>query len=105
VPVDLRVMTLPRAELVARIDRRIDERLAVGMVEEVEGLINKGISREWLINCGLEYRAITEWLSKDTKDEGELRTRLQRDIHAYARRQETFIRTQLAHHSRLILAT
>ena len=94
-PAEVINLSLPRAELFARIDQRIEERLRAGMVDEVEGLLNRGISQTWLIRLGLEYRVCTEWLAEGKKDGGELSTRLQKAIHAYARRQETYLRTQL----------
>ena len=53
---------IPRAELFDRIDRRVDERFAAGMLEEVAGLLKKGVDPEWLQNLGLEYREITQYL-------------------------------------------
>lgn len=88
-------ISLPRSELFVRIDQRIEDRLAAGMVEEVEGLLHKGVSQTWFHRLGLEYRVCTEWILAGKKEEGELVARLQKMIHAYARRQETFIRTQL----------
>ncbi|MBI4175003.1 tRNA dimethylallyltransferase [Candidatus Berkelbacteria bacterium] len=93
--VDLRVMTVPRSELFARIDQRIDERLEQGMVAEVAELRNRGVSSDWLIKLGLEYREITRWSADGSRERGDLVNRLRRVIHAYARRQETFLRTQV----------
>lgn len=94
-PVEFQIIKLPRTELYVRIDQRIQERIEVGMIEEIEGLLERGISQTWLSRLGLEYRVCTEWILNGNKNRGELVTRLQKEIHAYARRQETFIRTQL----------
>jgi len=53
---------LPREELHRRIDRRVDERFDQGMLEEVVGLLKSGVSPEWLMSLGLEYRVITDFL-------------------------------------------
>jgi tRNA dimethylallyltransferase len=53
---------LPRETIHSRIDRRVEERFQEGMLEEVEGLLKKGVSPEWLIGLGLEYREITNYL-------------------------------------------
>jgi tRNA A37 N6-isopentenylltransferase MiaA len=55
-------LDIPRNILHERIDRRVDERFESGMLEEVEGLINAGVSTEWLVGLGLEYRVMTEFL-------------------------------------------
>lgn len=89
------ILEVPRTQLWTNIDRRIDERLAGGMLEEVQQLL-RAVSPEWLHRLGLEYRIISEWLLAGQKDQAVLRANLQREIRAYARRQETFLRTLLA---------
>ena len=46
----------------ARIDARLDARLAEGMVDEVRGLLAHGVSAEALLGYGLEYRFVTRYL-------------------------------------------
>lgn len=53
---------IPRKELHERIDKRVDERFDQGMMEEVQELLGQGVSAEWLIGLGLEYREITSYL-------------------------------------------
>jgi len=50
-----------------KIDKRVDTRFAEGMLEEVQGLIDRGVSTDWLIGLGLEYRIMTEFLQKIAK--------------------------------------
>lgn len=80
-----------REDRVARIDRRLDERLAEGMVEEVKGLLEQGIPAEDLVYYGLEYKYVTQYvigvLSFD-----EMRTLLANAIHQFAKRQMTWFR-------------
>lgn len=79
----------PRQTLYDRIDLRVDERLKEGMIEEVEQLRRDNVSDEWLINLGLEYKWITEFLQKKhAKD--EMIKCLKHAIHAFARRQMTW---------------
>ena len=49
----------PREELYRRIDRRVDERMQLGMVQEVRTLLDNGVSHERLEALGLEYRFIS----------------------------------------------
>ncbi len=80
-----------REERNARIDRRLDERLREGMVEEVKGLLASGIPAEDLVYYGLEYKFVTQHvlgiLSLD-----EMRRLLSNAIHQFAKRQMTWFR-------------
>ena len=51
-------VTWEREVLRARIDERLERRLAEGMIEEVRGLLNAGVSVDFLKKLGLEYRMI-----------------------------------------------
>ena len=75
----------------ARIDSRLDERLQEGMVDEVKGLLDKGIPAETLLRYGLEYKFVTEYLL-GLVDYDEMRTLLATAIHQFAKRQMTFFR-------------
>ena len=79
-----------REERVARIDRRLTERLKEGLVEEVEGLM-KTVPADDLIYYGLEYKFVTEYLQgKHTYEEME--SLLGNAIHQFAKRQMTWFR-------------
>ena len=96
-PIDSVIVALKfsNADLYARIDQRIDERLAAGMIDEVRSLIESGISKEWLKGLGLEYRIISKWLESGDDSLENLRQKLSGGIHAFARRQLTYLRHQL----------
>jgi tRNA dimethylallyltransferase len=47
-----------------KIKKRLDSRFKQGMIEEVEGLHNKGLSLEKLEDFGLEYKYISQYLQK-----------------------------------------
>jgi tRNA dimethylallyltransferase len=82
----------PRPELYARIDRRVDERMEQGMVEEVRGLLAQGISHERLESFGLEYRFISRFLRGECASETEMVQHLKFAIHDFTRRQLTWFR-------------
>lgn len=84
-------LDLPVEERRARITRRLYERLQNGMIEEVKGLLEQGISAEKLIYYGLEYKFITEYLL-GTLDYDTMVERLNVAIHQFAKRQMTFFR-------------
>lgn len=82
----------PREVLYRRIDMRVDERMRQGMVEEVQGLLDEGVSYERLEALGLEYRYISCFLRGKFKNEDEMVERLKYAIHDFTRRQLTWFR-------------
>ena len=82
----------PREVLYHRIDARVDERMRQGMVEEVRGLLDEGVSHERLEALGLEYRYISRLLRGEFKSEDEMVVRLKYAIHDFTRRQLTWFR-------------
>ena len=80
-----------REERVERIDRRLDERLEDGLIEEIRGLLESGIPAEDLLWYGLEYKFVTQYvLGKLTYD--EMHILLANAIHQFAKRQMTWFR-------------
>ena len=75
----------------ARIDARLDERLREGMVDEIRGLLERGVSAERLISYGLEYKFVTFYL-QGVLSYDEMRTQLATAIHPFANRQMTWWR-------------
>jgi len=82
----------PRETLYQRIDARVDERMQQGMLQEVLGLLNQGVSHERLEALGLEYRFISRWLRGEFASEQEMVQRLKYAIHDFTRRQLTWFR-------------
>lgn len=80
-----------REERVARIDRRLYARLEEGLVDEVKGLLDKGIQPKDLIYYGLEYKYVTQYVM-GILSFGEMRTLLSNAIHQFAKRQMTWFR-------------
>lgn len=74
-----------------RISSRLDQRLGSGMVEEVQRLLDSGISADDLIYYGLEYKFVTEYLIGQ-RTYKEMRDGLEIAIHQFAKRQMTWFR-------------
>ena len=82
----------PRAAVRERIEKRLDARLAAGMVDEVRNLVDKyGVSMERLESFGLEYREIARCLKGECTLEEMRKTLLDR-IRQFAKRQDIFFR-------------
>ncbi|MEA5260504.1 tRNA (adenosine(37)-N6)-dimethylallyltransferase MiaA [Arcicella aquatica] len=74
-----------------RITKRLTNRLANGMIAEVQTLLAKGIPAEKLIFYGLEYKFITQYLNGET-DYQTMFEKLKVAIHQFAKRQMTYFR-------------
>lgn len=86
-------VTWPREILKQRIDERLERRLQQGMIDEVKGLMDAGVSTEFLTKLGLEYRYITEYLlGQWTYD--QMLDELARAIKRFAKRQMTWFRKE-----------
>lgn len=82
----------PRDVLRERIDERIRMRLAQGMIEEVQGLLARGVSPSFLLGLGLEYRFITRYLTGEIPDKDDMLAQLAQAIRKFAKRQMTWFR-------------
>ncbi|WP_092110185.1 tRNA (adenosine(37)-N6)-dimethylallyltransferase MiaA [Prevotella sp. KH2C16] len=74
-----------------KITHRLKQRLETGMVEEVKGLLDRGIPAEDLIYYGLEYKYVTEYVIGKTAYDEMFRS-LETAIHQFAKRQMTWFR-------------
>ena len=84
--------SLERPLLRENIKKRLDERFAQGMIEEVENLHKQGFSYERMERLGLEYRFISEYLEGKITSKEELSEKLYTAICQFAKRQETWFR-------------
>lgn len=91
-------VTWDREVLRRRIDERLDRRLEEGMIEEVRGLLQRGVSETFLLKLGLEYRFITRYLKGEIASLEEMRTLLSTAIKQFAKRQMTWLRRDGAIH-------
>ena len=80
-----------REERVARIDKRLEERLQEGLVEEIRGLLEGGIPADDLIYYGLEYKFVTQYVLGQLSYE-DMVVALGNAIHQFAKRQMTWFR-------------
>ena len=74
-----------------RITERLDQRFKEGMLDEVQRLIDEGVSPDILKFYGLEYKFMTQHLLGET-EYNEMFNLLNTAIHQFAKRQETWWR-------------
>ncbi|NNE55972.1 MAG: tRNA (adenosine(37)-N6)-dimethylallyltransferase MiaA, partial [Flavobacteriales bacterium] len=79
-----------------RISDRLVTRLNEGMVEEVEGLLDQGVSPAKLDYYGLEYKWINQYIQGRIGFE-QMRDKLEVEIHRFAKRQMTWFRRMERH--------
>ncbi len=82
----------PRPILRARIRDRLRARFDAGMIDEVKGLLEQGVSYQTLDFLGLEYRYIARYFRGEMRDFGCLLDQLAVAIGQFAKRQETWFR-------------
>ena len=82
---------IDREERRRKITKRLKERLKAGMIDEVDGLLKRGIPADDLIYYGLEYKFVTEYIIGKLTYE-EMFRQLEIAIHQFAKRQMTWFR-------------
>lgn len=85
-------LTRPRAALYERIDRRVDEMMARGLVEEVERLLAAGFAPPLPAMTGLGYGQIVQYLRGELTLE-EAVSAIKRQTRRFVRQQSTWFRT------------
>lgn len=81
----------PRAALYERVDRRIDEMLKAGWIDEVRGLLAQGYSAELPTMSAIGYREIVQYLQDEiTLDEAVIL--IKRDTRVFVRRQANWFK-------------
>jgi tRNA dimethylallyltransferase len=84
-------LTMSRELLYPRIDRRVDEQLATGLVDEVQALLERGVPPDAPALSGIGYRQVLPYL----RGEETLETaaeRIRHDTHRLVRHQQTWLR-------------
>ncbi|HVN67397.1 MAG TPA: tRNA (adenosine(37)-N6)-dimethylallyltransferase MiaA, partial [Candidatus Sulfotelmatobacter sp.] len=90
-PYSLIGLDLPRPELYARIEQRVDGMIAKGLIAEVKGLLAKGYAKELNSFQALGYKEVVDFL--DGKwDEKTMVAELKKRTRHFARRQLTWFR-------------
>ncbi|MCE5343352.1 MAG: tRNA (adenosine(37)-N6)-dimethylallyltransferase MiaA [Eubacteriales bacterium] len=82
----------PREVLCQRIDERLTRRMDAGLEAEVRGLLDVGVSPEFLRKLGLEYRYVSAWLLGEIPTREEMLIALAREIKRFAKRQMTWFK-------------
>lgn len=82
-------LVMQRDDLKERIDKRVDAMWEAGLVDEVRGLIEAGITKAKTARAALGYSQIITFLEGATTEEEAL-AETKRATRAYARRQETW---------------
>jgi len=84
-------LTLPREELYRRIEARIEQQLAAGLVAEVQGLLDRGYGEGLVPMKGLGYAQVARYL-RGACSLGDVVVALKRDTRRFAKRQLTWFR-------------
>jgi tRNA dimethylallyltransferase len=86
-------LSLPRAGLYARIDRRVDEMIDAGLLREVRELLAAGYARSLPSMSGIGYREMADHLNGDC-DLHSARERTRTATHRLARHQNSWFKAQ-----------
>lgn len=88
-------LTMPRQQLYARIEERVERELEKGLVEETRQLLDKGYHRDLPSMKSLGYRQIAGFLHGEYSYDEAVR-QLKRDTRHFAKRQYTWFRKEPA---------
>ncbi len=84
-------LTMQRNLLYRRIEQRVDQMIAAGLVEEVKSLLDKGIKRSMTAMQGLGYKEIAAYLAGEISLEEAIEL-IKRDTRRFAKRQITWFK-------------
>ncbi len=87
------VLTDDRAKLYERIDRRVDQMMEDGLLDEVRGLKERGVSRTSTAMQGLGYKELYAYLEGECTLEEAVRI-IKRDTRHFAKRQLTWFKRE-----------
>ena len=86
----------PRDKLYNRINLRVDEMFKQGLVEEVQALLNSGVTEEMQCMQGIGYKEVAEGLRLNWPIE-EIKELIKKNTRNYAKRQQTFFKRMQNH--------
>lgn len=86
----------PRDVLYQRIERRVEEMFACGLIDEVKSLLAVGIDKNHQCMQGIGYKEIVEGLENGASQE-EMKEVIKKNTRNYAKRQETFFKRMQNH--------
>jgi tRNA dimethylallyltransferase len=84
-------INVTREEIRKRITERLKKRLDEGMIDEVNKLLQSGLTHEKLESFGLEYKFISQYLANKLSYD-EMFQKLNTAIHQFSKRQMTWFR-------------
>ena len=87
-------LTYDRPILLERIKKRLEIRIDMGMIKEVEDLLKNGATPEFLEGLGLEYRYTYRYVSGQYESYGEYFDQLNTEINKFSKRQMTWFRKE-----------
>ena len=85
-----------RDKLYNRINLRVDEMFQNGLVEEVKGLLEKGVTEDMQCMQGIGYKEIAEGLRLGCTED-EMKELVKKNTRNYAKRQQTFFKRMQNH--------
>ncbi len=81
----------PREELYERINKRVNEMFNLGLIEEVNGLLARGIDKNCQSMQAIGYKEVLEGL-KNKDNHSTMRDTIKKNTRHYAKRQITFFK-------------
>lgn len=87
------VLNIPRDELYANIDRRVDDMINKGLVDEVKKLAGMGLNESYVSMKGLGYKEILRYLNGTISLDEAVRI-IKRDTRHFAKRQITWFKRE-----------
>jgi tRNA dimethylallyltransferase len=84
-------LTMPRDALYGRIDRRVDEMLDRGLVDELRVILDSGVPSDAPALSSIGYRQLMPYL-RDEQSLEEATQRIKHDTHRLVRQQQTWLR-------------
>jgi len=84
-------LTMERAKLYNKINRRVDQMIELGFIKEIKSLLSMGFTENIQAMQSIGYRHLIDFLKKKSSWEETLET-LKRDTRRYAKRQLTWFR-------------
>ena len=86
----------PRETLYTRINMRVEQMFADGLIDEVKGLLAAGVTEEMQCMQGIGYKEVAEGL-RIGATEAEMKELIKKNTRNYAKRQETFFKRMENH--------
>ena len=84
-------ITIDRTRLKERVRKRTRQWVQDGLLDEIKELLKSGVSREWLMACGQEYRYFTKYILGEISLE-EAESQVDISLDQYIKRQYTWWR-------------